>query len=57
MPNEFFDKAVFLFVTEDERFEIGKMMEGEVAMCRTYLSQGVDSTLLMKVKKLSRRSS
>lgn len=51
MPNEFFDKGVFLFMTEDGRFETVKMKEGDVVMYGRCPSQGVDSALPMKVRR------
>ncbi len=51
MPNEFFDKGRFLFMSEDGRFETTTMKEGDLVMYGRCPSQGIDSALPMKVKR------
>lgn len=54
IPNEFFDKGKFLFITEDGRLETVKMEEGDLVAYGRCPSQGVDSALPMKVKRASK---
>ncbi|KAM4067551.1 hypothetical protein HRG_001446 [Hirsutella rhossiliensis] len=51
MPNEFFDKGKFLFMTKDGRFEMTRMKEGDLVAYGRCPSQGVDSALPMKVRR------
>ncbi|KAI0011446.1 hypothetical protein F4779DRAFT_615687 [Xylariaceae sp. FL0662B] len=51
VPNEFFDKGRFLFMTSDGRFETARMKEGDLVAYGRCPSQGVDSALPMKVKR------
>lgn len=51
VPNEFFDKGKFLFMTEDGRLETTKMEEGDLVAYGRWPSQGVDSALPMKVRR------
>lgn len=51
MLNEFFNKGRFLFMTEDGRFEMTTMKEGDLVAYGRCPSQGVDSALPMRVRR------
>jgi hypothetical protein len=52
LPNEVFDKGVFLFMSEDGKFSTVKLKEEDLVMYRRCPSQGRDSALPMKVRRV-----
>jgi DNA-directed RNA polymerase beta' subunit len=52
LPNEGFDKGVFLFMSEDGKFSTVKLKEEDLVMYGRCPSQGRDSALPMKVRRV-----